>query len=241
MATISYDSIFKIQQCEERYLDGYYSKSFIEQMILPIAAQNNHYFSDTVLYPEHLRDKYDVTKDPFDEVINYESLHRYIQYFVEAKYDPFVYGIRNHPGPLSTETYIIQQDLLKFFEKGYITQDSEPGVLYKTNYDKSGYSILRPYVFLIGEKTKIERMYEAIAEHSMLTAIPYEIDIHMDSLFNEFTEISLEEEQIMREKYTFGFFGTRLPTKEDYEKDCYKSYFEYVMSNQFFQDLLEIA
>ena len=241
MATISYDSIFKIQQCEERYLDGYYSKSFIEQTILPIAAQNNHYFSDDILYPEHLKDKYDITEDPYDEVIDYKSLHQYTKYFVEAKYDPFVYGMRNHPGPLSTETYIIQQDLLKFFDKGYITQDSEPGVLFKTNYNQTGYSILRPYVFLIGEKTKINKMYEMIAHHSMLSAIDYEVDTHIDSLFNMFTEISLEQEQYMRNNYTFGFFGTRLPTQDDMEKDLYKSYFEYILSNKFFQDLLEIA
>jgi hypothetical protein len=63
----------------------------------------------------------------------------------------------------------------------------------------------------------------------------------MDSLFNDFTEISLEEENLMRQTYTFGFFGTRYPNQSDYEKDNYKSYFEYILSNQFFQDLLEIA
>ena len=240
MAYISYNSIFKIGCNDERYLDMF-SKSFIEHIILPIASQQNRYLSDTNLYPEHLRDKYDVTNDPYNYVYDYTDLLRYVKYFVESKYDPFIYGIRNHAGPLSTETYLIQEDLLKFFDKGYITQDSEPGVVYNTKFEASGYSILRPYVFLIGEKTKMNKMHEAIAMHPMLTAIPYEADIHMDSLFNDFTEISLEEEQSMRDKYTFGFFGTRLPTKEDYEKDNYKYYFEYILSNQFFQDLLEIA
>ncbi len=241
MASISYNSIFKIGQCEERYLDKMFSKTFIEHVILPIAARQNRYFSDTVLYPEHLRNKYDVTEDTYDEVCDYPTLLRYVKYFVEAKYDPFVYGIRNHPGPLSTETYLIQEDLLKFFDKGYITQDSEPGVVYHTTFDATGYNILRPYVFLIGEKTKIHRMYEAIASHPMLSCIDYDETIHMNSLFNDFTEISLEEEQEMRNKYTFGFFGTRLPNQEDYEKDYYNSYFEYILSNQFFTDLLEIA
>lgn len=193
------------------------------------------------MYPEHLRDKYDVTEDPYDQVHDYANLHRYIKYFVEAKYDPFIYGIRNHTGPLSTETYLIQKDLLKFFEKGYITQDSQPGVLYKTDYDPSGYNILRPYVFLMGEKTKMKRIYQAIAEHPMLTAIDYDPEYQMDSIFNQFTEISLEEEQKMRHIYTFGFFGTRLPDQSDYEKDNYVSYLEYILSNQFFTDLLEIA
>jgi hypothetical protein len=241
MTSISYDSIFKIGQCEERYLDEMFSKSFIEHTIVPIAAQQNRYFSDTILYPEHLRYKYDIAEDPYNEVIDYQSLHQYIKYFVEAKYDPFVYGIRNHTGPLSTETYLIQQDLLKFFDKGYITQDSEPGLVYNSYYDRSGYSILRPYVFLMGDKTKMDRIHQAISEHPMLTAIDYDAIYQMDSIFNHFTEISLEEEQTMRNTYTFGFFGTRLPNQADCEKDNYKSYFEYILSNQFFSDLLEIA
>jgi hypothetical protein len=240
MASISYNSIFKIGHCDERYLDMF-SKSFIEHTILPIASQQNRYLSDTILYPEHLRNKYDVTKDPYNYVYDYTDLLRYVKYFVEAKYDPFIYGIRNHAGPLSTETYLIQEDLLKFFDKGYITQDSEPGVVYHTKFEASGYSILRPYLFIIGEKTKIQKMYEAVGSHPMLSCIDYDVSVHMDSLFNDFTEISLEEENSMRQTYTFGFFGTRYPNQSDYKKDNYKSYFEYILSNQFFQDLLEIA
>ena len=241
MASICYNSIFKILQNEERYLDRFFTKSFIEQMILPIAVQKNRYFSDDNIYLEHLCDKYDVKNDPYEFVINYDDLHRYVKYFVEGKYDPFIYGIRNHTGPLSTETYLIQEDLLKFFEKGYITQDSEAGLVLTSTYDSTGYNIQRPYLFLMGEKDKIQKMHEAIAEHSMLTAIDYEADIQMDSIFNHFTSITLEEEHMMRDKYTFGFFGIRYPNDEDNKKDYFKSYFEYILSNQFFQDLLEIA
>ena len=51
----------------------------------------------------------------------------------------------------------------------------------------------------------------------------------------------MQEEDDMRQTYTFGFFGIRYPKNEDYEKDCFKSYLEYILSNQFFSDLLEIA
>ncbi len=84
-------------------------------------------------------------------------------------------------------------------------------------------------------------MYEAIATHPMLSGIDYDIDVQMDSIFNDFTSISLEEEMYMRNTYTFGFFGIRNMTDEDYIKDQYQSYFEYIFSNQFFTDLLEIA
>jgi hypothetical protein len=241
MASISYNSIFKIGRCEERYLDRFFHQTFIESVIVPIAIQANRYFSDNILYPEHLRDKYEVVNDPYEDVVDFASLHRYVQYFVEAQYAPFVYGIRNHTGPLGCETYMIQQDLLKFFEKGYITQDSEPGVVLKTDFMQSGYNVQKPYVFLIGEKEKIQKMYDAIASHPMLSAIDYDEGRHVDSLFNDFTSISMQEEDLMRQTYTFGFFGVRQPTQEDYEKDNYKSYFEYILSNQFFKDLLEIA
>ncbi len=241
MASNSYNSIFKIETGEERYLDRFFHQTFIESMIVPIAVEANRYFSDTIVYPDHLRDKYEVENDPFHDVVDFASLQRYVRYFVEAQYAPFVYGIRNHTGPLGCETYMIQQDLLKFFEKGYITQDSEPGVVLKTDFMQSGYNVQKPYVFLIGETEKIQKMHNAIASHPMLSAIDYDESIHMDTLFNDFTSISMQEEDLMRQTYTFGFFGVRQPTQEDYDKDYYKSYFGYILSNQFFKDLLEIA
>jgi hypothetical protein len=241
MAFISYHSIFKIETGEERYVDHFFHPRFIEGVVLPIAIQANRYFSDGILYPTHLRDKYDVKNDPYEHVIDFPSLHRYVQYFVEAQYAPFVYGIRNHDGPLGCETYMIQEDLLKFFEKGYITQDSEPGLVLKTDLMQTGYNIQKPYLFLIGEREKIQKMYDAIASHPMLTAIAYDDERHMDSLFNDFTNISFEEEDLMRQTYTFGFFGVRQHTEEDDDIDNFHSYFKYILSNQFFKDLLEIA
>jgi hypothetical protein len=210
-------------------------------MILPIAIQKNRYFSNDILYPEHLRNLYDIYHDTYNQVIDFSTLHKYVQNFVEAKYAPYIYGIRNHPGPLSSETYLIQEDLLKFFEKGYITQDSEAGLILNSTITTTGYNIQRPYLFLFGEKEKIQKMYEAIGKHNMLSAIDHDTDVVIDAIFNDFTGISLEEEELMREKYTFGFFGIRYPDEEDYKKDYFKTYFEYILSNQFFQDLLEIA
>ena len=62
----------------------------------------------------------------------------------------------------------------------------------------------------------------------------------MDEFFEMFKQFNSEERQIIREKYTFGYFCTREYIKED-SKDNYKSYQQYIFSNQFFTDLLEFA
>jgi hypothetical protein len=241
MALSRYDAIFKLQQCEERYVDEYFTRDFIIENILPIARAKNRLYYEVIQYPEYLRNKYDIINDTFIEVSNFQTLLEYTQKFVEIQEEPYIYGIRNHKGPLSTETYLIQEELLKFFKKGYITQDSEPGLISNKSYGNTGFNIQKPYLFLMGEKTKIIKIYEAITTHPMLAGIDYDVDAQMDSIFNDFTSISLDEELYMRNTYSFGFFGIRHMTNEDYIKDQYQSYFEYIFSNQFFTDLLEIA
>ncbi len=78
MAVISYDTIFKLQHCDERYVDEYFNTDFIIEYILPIAYGKNRLYYDVIPYPEHLRNKYDIRNDTFMEVSNFQTLLEYI-------------------------------------------------------------------------------------------------------------------------------------------------------------------
>ncbi len=231
-------AIFKIGPNEERYLTKDFTEIFIEQTIFPIADSYGRLFCDDD-YPEHLCKQYDITKDPYQSVVDYNTLHLYMQKFLEMKEEPYIYGVRNHPGPLSRETYLIQNELLQFFNKGYITVDSEAGILAEGVWTK--YNIQRPYLFIMGEKKKIQKMYDAIAHDTMISAIDYNVNDEMKCIFKHFTSITPEQEQYIRDNYTFGFFGIRYPDQIDYYSDECQDYLEYIFSNQFFVDLLSIS
>ena len=233
---MDYDSIFKIDVNQERYIEDYFDLDNIYTKILPLSEKYNKLFTGNS-YDETLCNKYNIKNDSYLNVKTFDDLLKYYLTFIEQKDEKFLYGIRGHTGPLSRETMLIKNELLQFYNKGIITCESQTGLV---NLHDDGYiSIYKPYVFIIIKKNMIEYLYEFIDSHDMISSIEYDSNQQMEYLKKDFPNL------IGSDEYTFEFLGVRNPTHQEINEDTSNSeemekYFEYIFSNQFFTDILDI-
>ena len=81
----------------------------------------------------------------------------------------------------------------------------------------------------------IEYLYEFVAAHDMISCIDYNSKRHMEFLKSDFPNLTGLEE------YSFEFLGVRNPTNEEINNsEQMEKYFEYIFSNQFFTDIVEV-
>ncbi len=219
--------IYKIEPNQERYIDHLFDLDTIYHQIVPLSEQYNKYFSEDT-YDANLKNKYDISNDPYLQVKTHDELvEYYIQFITQQGF--FKYGIRGHTGPLSKETYLIREELLNFYDKNIITFDSEPGLVSTYN---SFTTVQKPYVFLLVRKDMLYDLYEFVASHDMISCIDYDAKQQMVQLKNDFPNVSDLDD------YTFEFFGIRDPTKEEISNPALlESYFEWIFSDQFFTEL----
>jgi len=229
---MDFDTIFKIDVNQERYIDFFYDLDTIYSKIIPLSQSYQKFFTQHP-YDKSLINRYNIQNDSYLDVKTFDDLLKYYQKFIEQKDEKFLYGIRGHTGPLSKETKLIQDELLEFYEKRVITCDSEPGLV---SLFEDGYlSIQKPYVFIIIKKSMVEYLYEFVDTHDMISCIEYDSEEHMEYLKRDFPNLT------NLDGYTFEFLGVRHPTNEERKNsEKMEKYLEYIFSNQFFTDIVDV-
>ncbi len=220
--------IYKIEPNEERYIDHMFDLDIIYTDIIPFSEDYNKYFTGDT-YDKTLLNKYDISNDPYLEVKTHTELVEYYKKFINQE-GLFKYGIRGHPGPLSNETQLIQNELLNFYDKNIITFDSEPGLV--CNYN--GFTtVQKPYVFLLVRKDILYDLCDFVASHDMISCIDYDPKEHMKHLKNDFPNVDLND-------YTYEYLGVRNPTQQEIDNPLLlEMYLDYIFSNEFFTELSE--
>ena len=235
-----YDTIFKIDVNQERYIEDYFDLDNIYTKILPLSEKYNKFFTGNP-YDETLSKKYNIKNDSYLNVKTFDDLLKYYRTFIEQKDEKFLYGIRGHTGPLSRETMLIKNELLQFYNKGIITCESQPGLV--SLLDNGFVSIYKPYVFIIIKKNLVEYLYEFVGSHDMISCIEYDSNRQMEYLKKDFPNLT------DLDNYTFEFLGVRNPTHQERNQERnqdtsnseeMEQYCEYIFSNQFFTDIVNI-
>jgi hypothetical protein len=203
----------KLAPCTERYLD----KEDIYEPIFDIARTNNRYFET---HPGFSDEEYKPEDDTYLSVTNFSELLKYVRDNLEEKTP----GTVVHTGPIANETKLIREKLLKFFDNNIITFDSEPGLVL---VEPEEIIIQRPYVEVMASKETIKKMIEGTAKHEYIRYVDYNNRMHILSDFKNFEK---------KDDYV-AFFGTRYMTIDD----TLKSYYGYIFSDKFFDDLLKLA
>ncbi len=220
--------IYKIEPNQERYIDHLFDIDTIYTLIAPLSEEYNKYCTGDT-YDKTLINKYDISNDPYLQVKTHAELVEYYKKFIKQE-GLFLYGIRGHPGPLSKETHLIQNELLKFYDKNVITFDSEPGLVSVYN----GFTtIQKPYVFLLVKKDLLYDLCDFVASHDMISCIDYDPKEHMEHLKNDFPNVDLND-------YTYEYLGVRNPTQQEIDNPLLlEMYLDYIFSNKFFTELSE--
>lgn len=224
--------IYKIQPGEERYIDKFFDVCQLHEFIIPQSQYYNRFiFMENVYNYELNQNTYDIEKDNFNELTTYDDLLKYHKDFIVNSKD----GIRTHMGPLSYETNFIKNELIKFYDKNVITTESEPGLV--LIFSDGNYTIQKPYLFVIFKRDAclLSSIYDEVASNPMITLLDYKqfenAEIYK-SFYPNIKDI---------DSYEFMFFGMRNPNKEEMEDpELMEQYFDYVFSNDFFKEILEM-
>jgi hypothetical protein len=231
--------IYKIKPLEERYIESFFNLEIIYNEIIPYAIRIERFFVDNLLdnymITSITNNNYDIKKDPYLNVKTFEELLEYMKLYILSNNEDSMNGIICNKGPLSYETNLIQNKLLQFYNKGFITFDSEPGLI-SIDTNTNLINIQKPYVFIFGDSDKIDYIQQMIGEHNMLSCIEYSNDEFKRSLKRDFKNL----DNIDNKK--FGFFGVReISENELKDFNSRMNYYEYIFSNKFFDDILNLC
>lgn len=234
----TYCKIYKINPLEERYIESFFDIKLVYNEIIPYATSVERFLIDSILNYYMIfslrSNNYDIEKDSYLEVKTFEDLHGYMKSYILSNTEPYINGIICNKGPLSYETGLIQNKLLEFYNKGFITYDSEPGLI---SIDENNLiNIQKPYIFIFGDSDKIDYIKQMIGLHDILTCIDYSNEEYTENLKRDFKNIN----NIDGKK--FGFYGVRDITETELKSVSSRmNYYEYIFSNKFFDDILDLC
>lgn len=193
---------------------------------------------DELILPAYQEDLWYV--DPVNKVTNWDEVVKYsLDYLLNNK-SKYAF----HQGAYANETSLIRDKLLKFYEYNVITTDSQPGLYIDTQINiesnpslfdqmKENIYVQLPYVTIMGEKELLNLIIHKMLNHKYITCGIIEqncvVDINLKQYFPNFESKGVS--------YGKCVFGMRVIN----EKDNPNEFFEYVFSQKFFDDLLEIT
>jgi hypothetical protein len=227
---------------EERYIESFFDSEIIYNEIIPYAIRIKRFFVEKILNNYMISsittNNYDIQKDLYLNVKTFEDLLEYMKLYIISNNEHYMNGIICNKGPLSYETILIQNKLLEFYKKGFLTFDSEPGLI-SIDSDTNLINIQKPYIFIFGDSDKIDYIQQMVGEHFMLSCIEYSNEEYKETLKRDFKNLD-KLDKLDNKK--FGFFGVREISEDELKSfNSRMNYYEYIFSNKFFDDILDLC
>lgn len=230
------------QKIRYLYIDKFYQKihyNQIRKIIENIALKYQKLFKniDELIQPAYQEEQWYI--DPVTIITNWSELVKYSLYYLLYNKSKYAF----HDGPYANETLLIRDKLLNFYKYNVITTDSQPGLYidsqieinpFSLNFDqvKEDIYVQLPYVTIIAEKELLNLIINKMSNHKYITCGIIDqnciVNINLINKFPNFNSGNVI--------YGKCIFGMRVIN----EKDNIYEYFDYVFSQKFFDDLLEM-
>ena len=209
-----------IDTLTERY--DYHLKPTQIKKIIPIAKKYNRYHNIEFLGKSIITQEYNNEETEYMNIITFNDLREYTHKLIKSL-PP--YGTIVHTGPLNNESSLILSYLDEFFKNNLITTDSQPGLIVSNDN-----SVHRPYLFLYGSNTRIDKLYDIILAHDFFAIVPYDSSTSYikQEDFPSFIDIK---------NYKEITIGTRHINRCEKLED----YYDKILSDYFFIELLKIV